>query len=162
MPAIPLRPDEDGVIPSWSWVFVSGQIISHRTHVLHEDTVLIVITYDVEPLNTENHFGKVKKARLEVDAFIFTLSSVQQTYAGYDSAVKLDNSDSKFFWGHDYSGNYIGMLIGREPLGAGYGGGWESLLIETVGHEAYRRVGYYRHGSEDLPPAMERRRFVLV
>ena len=157
---VPLRQNGDGVIPSWSWASTTGQISFRNPRNLQEDTVLRVVNCDVKPLQEENIFGKVKTARLEVDAFTFPLASVKCYRFHHIGGATMDRTEDNFFWDKEYSGSYIGLYLGLEPHGSGYR--WQALLIEPVGDGTYRRVGLHSPGESDPPPKMERQRLVLV
>jgi hypothetical protein len=148
---VPSQADVDGHVPSWSWASITenvGRFVIPYPHRYVEETALRVLEWQVQLLHAENPFGAVKGGFLRVEGFVFELtyshidwSEVSGTFAF------LDCEGSRYF--PRGRADFKGLFLGETPLGAGWGGGADALIIDKVegkgnedGDEVYRRVGH--------------------
>lgn len=129
----------------------------------YDETALRVISCEIEPLNKENLLGAVKRGRLEVDAFTLRFDQISFQYDIANSPVHLDYGGSSFDSLGDKS-CLLHLFLGESPLGPGWGGGAEALIIQALDDGTYRRVGcvIMLGDISSLLRGAQRRRLILV
>ncbi|EAU31017.1 predicted protein [Aspergillus terreus NIH2624] len=151
MQIVPLQADVDGHVPSWSWASLPGNVAGlnvPHAYRYEEETALRVLEWQVELLHAENPFGAVKGGFLRVEGFVFDLTYLHINWNETSGTFAfLDCDGSRYF--PRGRADFKGLFLGETPLGAGWGGGADALIIDKVegkgnedGDEVYRRVGH--------------------